>query len=187
MALTIETRGRRHYILGNTFPIKNQLRSAGAKWDPDASAWYTGKRDLAEKLAGTMGSEMVASSQQKSDLQGLDTLVTGRAQYRGHSYYVIWAGKPSRGQGCKLCFRDGSKIFWAEYDEVQFTKTYQTPKSIRSLQEYAQAAKDGRDPAEERAIKSGRCRCCHGPIQDASHHAAMGGYCGSCAFDEFDC
>jgi hypothetical protein len=35
--------------------------------------------------------------------------------------------------------------------------------------------------------RSGRCRGCGGPIVDASHHRAMGGYCGSCAFDEFDC
>ena len=36
----------------------------------------------------------------------------------------------------------------------------------------------------------GRCRApgCSNPAnQDAPHHPAMGGYCGSCAFDEFDC
>jgi hypothetical protein len=32
-----------------------------------------------------------------------------------------------------------------------------------------------------------RCRGCGGPVRDASHHCAMDGYCGSCAFDEFDC
>lgn len=35
--------------------------------------------------------------------------------------------------------------------------------------------------------RSGRCRGCRGPIEDAPHHRAMGGYCGQCAFDEFDC
>jgi hypothetical protein len=34
---------------------------------------------------------------------------------------------------------------------------------------------------------NGRCRECGGPIRDASHHRAMQGYCGNCAFDEFDC
>jgi hypothetical protein len=33
---------------------------------------------------------------------------------------------------------------------------------------------------------TGRCRECHGPIKDAPHHRAMQGYCGECAFDEFD-
>ena len=34
---------------------------------------------------------------------------------------------------------------------------------------------------------NGRCRECHGPIKDAPHHKAMGGLCGECAFDEYDC
>lgn len=38
-----------------------------------------------------------------------------------------------------------------------------------------------------RSSGSGRCRGCRGPIVHASHHRAMEGYCGSCAFDEFDC
>jgi len=33
---------------------------------------------------------------------------------------------------------------------------------------------------------NGRCRGCHGQIKDAPHHRAMQGYCGECAFDEFD-
>jgi hypothetical protein len=36
-------------------------------------------------------------------------------------------------------------------------------------------------------VRRGGCRGCGGPIRDASHHRAMEGYCGSCAFDEFDC
>jgi hypothetical protein len=34
---------------------------------------------------------------------------------------------------------------------------------------------------------SGRCRECHGPLVNAPHHRAMGGLCGNCAFDEYDC
>jgi hypothetical protein len=34
---------------------------------------------------------------------------------------------------------------------------------------------------------NGRCRECGGPIRDARHHKAMGGLCGECAFDEYDC
>lgn len=33
----------------------------------------------------------------------------------------------------------------------------------------------------------GRCRDCREPIRDAPHHRAMGGLCGTCAFDEYDC
>lgn len=30
------------------------------------------------------------------------------------------------------------------------------------------------------------CRGCGGPVVSVSYHRAMDGYCGSCAFDEFD-
>jgi len=32
----------------------------------------------------------------------------------------------------------------------------------------------------------GRCRECGRALRDASHHRAMGGLCGDCAFDEYD-
>ena len=32
----------------------------------------------------------------------------------------------------------------------------------------------------------GCCRGCRGPVVDAARHRAMEGYCGACAFDEFD-
>lgn len=51
MNITIETRGRRHYVLGNTYPIRSELRGAGCKWDPEAGAWYSGKRELVESFA----------------------------------------------------------------------------------------------------------------------------------------
>ena len=30
------------------------------------------------------------------------------------------------------------------------------------------------------------CRECHGPLVNVAHPRAMGGLCGSCAFDEYD-
>ena len=56
MTITIESRGRRHYLIGNTYPIKDTIRSAGCKWDPEAKAWYSGKRDTVEGLVGRVQS-----------------------------------------------------------------------------------------------------------------------------------
>ena len=36
------------------------------------------------------------------------------------------------------------------------------------------------------SVMGGRCKECGGEIVDAPHHRAMMGYCGDCAFDEFD-
>lgn len=41
--------------------------------------------------------------------------------------------------------------------------------------------------APRRSGGSGGCRGCGGRVVDAPHHRAMAGYCGHCAFDEFDC
>ena len=40
--------------------------------------------------------------------------------------------------------------------------------------------------APAKAAHSGRCRECRGAIEHAPHHRAVGGLCGSCAFDEYD-
>lgn len=46
------------------------------------------------------------------------------------------------------------------------------------------------EPRPAPSARSGRssrgCRGCGGAIVHASHHRAMQGYCGHCAFDEFD-
>lgn len=42
-------------------------------------------------------------------------------------------------------------------------------------------------PSSGRRFGGGRCRGCGGAVVNAPHHRAMEGYCGSCAFDEFDC
>lgn len=57
--ITIETRGRRHYVLGNTYPIRAALRSAGCKWDHVACAWYSGSRDKVEGFAASVAAGQV--------------------------------------------------------------------------------------------------------------------------------
>lgn len=48
-------------------------------------------------------------------------------------------------------------------------------------------ASSGARKSGARTGRSGRCRGCGGPIRNAPHARAQGGYCGSCAFDEYDC
>jgi hypothetical protein len=36
--------------VGDTFPIRAALKSAGCRWDADEKAWWTGKRETAESL-----------------------------------------------------------------------------------------------------------------------------------------
>jgi hypothetical protein len=50
MQLSIESAGRRHYVRGDTYPLRERLRAAGAHWDAEARAWWFGQREAAERL-----------------------------------------------------------------------------------------------------------------------------------------
>jgi hypothetical protein len=42
-------------ITGNTYPVKDQLKSLGARWNPERKAWMVpaDKADAARKIVGT--------------------------------------------------------------------------------------------------------------------------------------
>lgn len=86
--------------------------------------------------------------------------------YKGKTYRILYIGATKFGKRARLQFMDGSKDFWVGADLVTIG-----------------ASSSGQSRP---ASHSGRCRGCGGSIQDAAHHRAMEGYCGDCAFDEFD-
>lgn len=81
MTISIETRGRRHYIVGNTYPIRAELRSAGCKWDSHAQAWYSGKRETVERFAARVeaGEVQAEASYRKLPDGSWGVLVPGTA------------------------------------------------------------------------------------------------------------
>lgn len=50
MTIRIEKVGRRYYIMGDTYPIRAEIKAAGCRWDREKSAWFSGKKDRAEML-----------------------------------------------------------------------------------------------------------------------------------------
>lgn len=153
MAVTIEKRGRRYYLRGNTFPIKEQLRSAGCKWDPNERAWWTGKKEIANKFSGTTPA---TKSGTKDAAPGQDATVAGRAKYRGKSYYLAgrvqlgrthWddtvASVTSRDRSRTLLyFRDGSRQFWANSALVTTERRYDKPQTIGGLARFAKQMRE---------------------------------------------
>lgn len=89
--------------------------------------------------------------------------------YKGRSYRLLWSGSTKYGDRARLQFMDGSKDFWVDLGLVS-------------------PATSGGSGGQNRnsPARRGGCRGCGGPIRNAPHHRAMGGYCGYCAFDEFD-
>lgn len=144
MTITIEQQGKRFYLRGNTYPIKDQLRAAGAKWDPDAKCWWTGKRETAEAIVSGAAPDKSnttqpileghAVSERPRETLANDTKIAGRAKYRGRDYILVWEGETGRGHSAKLAFADGSSVFWTQYDQIEVTKRYQ-PRVYRGQEQ----------------------------------------------------
>lgn len=188
MSIQIKMEGRRSYILGDTFPVKDQIRAIGAHWDADRRAWWTAKTVEAEVLASTLNKSAPAATQSAPQnggsnnipRDGANSVVSGRASYKGKSYYI--AGRILRGHtsyddgvedvatkdGAKilLYFRDGSSQFWAARAAVVIIKQYDRPQTISGLADFARRAKSG-FPGEK------TCYMCGSPSCEGAH----GGLC----------
>lgn len=58
--IKIEKQGRRYYLVGNTYTIKEDIKDSGGHWDPDVGAWWTSKREVAESLVAKAAQEEAA-------------------------------------------------------------------------------------------------------------------------------
>lgn len=109
-----ETIGRRIYITGNTFPLKEALKSAGCQWDSERRQWWIGAGKQAEIDA------IISAPPPKEDLS--TKRLYGKAQYKGREYYML--GESQTGK-YRLTVLDGSIDFWADKAQCTVTKTYQ--------------------------------------------------------------
>lgn len=126
--IQIEQVGRRFYLVGNTFAIKDQIKAAGGHWDGDKRAWWVSKAEKALEIVGHPSAAPAASGEAQKPAPGGLTdgdKVEGKATYKGKPYILVWEGRTSRGQAAKLAFSDGSKVFWANAGEYQITKRYE--------------------------------------------------------------
>lgn len=187
MTITVEQIGRRYYLVGNSFPYRDQLRDAGCHWDAGRKAWWTGKREDADDVAARCNKAEEkfkqspaarAEREEKRRGDGDSTVVAGRAEYKGRKYYIVGRIERGRtqwddrvhavtsgdGNKCLLTFRDGSTTFWAAARECQVTKRYSKPQSIGDLAHFAERLKAGDVPV---------CRNCGSPSCDG----ARGGHC----------
>lgn len=157
--IELKEEGVRVYVLGNTFPIKDAIKSAGGHWDGDRKAWWIGKKKKAE-LEAKINSASAPAQGQSSERKepGEDATVAGRAEYKGKTYYM--AGRVDRGRtqwddrcevittrdGSKylLYSRDGKMEFWAARELVKVVKTYSKPQTIRGLRQFALGLKEGK-------------------------------------------
>lgn len=150
--MNIEKIGRRFYFRGAPFAAKDILRRGGAKWDPAERAWWTGKQEIADELAGKIAN----NPDQEERLDRNARVLQGRAAYQGNTFFLLAEGV-SRQTGkpyAKLAYKDGSRVFWAkDATQVRVITRYQEPKSLEALQSFM-ARK-----AKERETGECSCRC----------------------------
>lgn len=106
MAMTFGTEkvGRRIYVTGNTFPIKDKLSGIGTS---KADALYALLNSLEGKEAP------------KEDLS--NKRLFGKVNYKGRNYYVIAEGQDR----LRLTVLDGSIDFWADRSLCELVKRYE--------------------------------------------------------------
>ena len=132
----LRTEGKRIYVEGNTFPVKDKLKSIGAKWDADARCWWigTGKKADLDQMLTEMPAPIATPVVPQHQSQGMtnETKIQGKATYNGKEYFLLYSGDTGRGYGVRLASLDGTLMFWAkEPNNVQVTKRYETSSGDR--------------------------------------------------------
>ena len=93
------------------------------------------------------------------------------------SWGVRVAGSAKAGESVRVTKKSG------ESQEVVISRVVWSGDGV-TLCSVGQASSTGTSRSTSR--HRGGCKGCGGAIVNAPHHRAMDGYCGDCAFDEFD-
>ncbi len=186
--ITILREGRRAYLEGNTYPYRDQIRESGAHWDAERKMWWTGKRADAERLVAdintTAASEAGGGNKPPETVPTEAHVIRGRASYHGKAYYLLARGVTKEGKPyTRLCFRDGSRIFWAQNPaEVQILRLYDDSKlpSIDGLHAYAKRMQSG-DGGEEIGEMCAECGERRAVVLASDSSGIDAGVCQRCA------
>ena len=185
--LTLTREGRRTYISGDTRIYRNELKEAGAHWDPEKVAWWIGSHAVAEALVARLctpeKTEAVKAETEARMLERDKAAILGRAKYQEKTYYLVGEGfSESRGRWCRLLFRDGSKTFFADASKVTILKRYEREMSLSRLQEYADEQKSGKGKDVATQDHGGLSKYCSSPgaCSDALSWDAPDRLCNAC-------
>lgn len=114
MSVTIECVGQRVYLSGNTFAIKDKIKSIGGHWDGDRKQWWLGaaKKADAERLVGGL------TEQDATPKEDTNPRIIAKVRYKGRVYYASWEGPgKTGGRRAKVHSLDGNVSFYCEIGE----------------------------------------------------------------------
>jgi hypothetical protein len=168
--------GARVYVTGNSYPIRDRLKRAGCRWDPDRRQWWIGS-SKAKELEQIVKCSVPADSSEKKT-EDPDTIrLVGKARYKGKTFYCRWVGHTRKGDYmAHLCSLDGKLDFWAlcaQPHETQhdglgeiavITKMYQAREyrgraeytTLGSIQRFVERERKNREEGGEVCAECGR-------------------------------
>ena len=92
-------------ITGNTYPVKDQLKALGARWNPDAKAWMISEEKADQARALVTGAPQSApKSNGSSSYRPTKCRVCGISQTRNSRGYV--ENKILRSGECVDCYEE---------------------------------------------------------------------------------
>jgi hypothetical protein len=126
-AITVKKEGTRVYFEGNTFAVKDRIKSIGGRWDGDSKRWWVGavKLDAATKLAEELSAPVPAAAADApagEEGEPDSTRVLGKVKYKGRSFYLL--AETADLTRCRIATLKG-KAFWADCSACSLEKRYQ--------------------------------------------------------------
>lgn len=93
MTIVLDTVGRRIYLRGDTYPMRDRIRAIGGHWDAAEKAWWigAGKREAAEALvsAPQPGTESTQAPDQMAEILFVGAEHGADDYLRRHAHRVL--------------------------------------------------------------------------------------------------
>jgi hypothetical protein len=194
--MSIQVVGSRLYVVGNTYSIKDRLKSIGCHWDADRKQWWIGKAKEAQlsAIVSTVAAQTTATGYVKPTPEQLAAKpCTGKAEYKGRTYYVV--GYSERTGKLHLTVLDCSIEFWAAIADCKIVKRYEGRENYRTgrtehqtvggirrfIERQKNEADAGGKPDEDTYLRDGEWL-----TKGCAECSRRGTMCASCHHDVYD-
>ena len=133
MGITLHKEGRRFYIQGLPYDLRQLAKNEGCKWDPARRMWWSGREEVARSVMERAIARLSEKRERGDTVDPSEKAIFGIAYYKGRKYPVLWHGTTRSGEyRAKLAFWDGSKVFWTK-EPFELAASWSTPKSLEDL------------------------------------------------------
>jgi hypothetical protein len=128
----------RIYLTGNTYPVREEIKAAGGKWDPERKAWWVtpDKRPAMLRIAAKVRHLPKAQRGPKFPPGNHDPVIgEARLANDNRNYLIGWMGRLKNGPKAgalfaKLITLDGTRSFWKTGKEIRILRRFEEPQPL---------------------------------------------------------